>query len=534
MVAVGCIIPLILASGAGAISRFNIGLVIASGISIGTLFTLFVVPAMYLLLAQDHQAHTASDLPDDAGYSMRLKVVIFSLLILGMSGPALATGIYVRDSAYEQEVLRAQVNEMEWLLSRNQPGGFDQPCGWKCRINVSGWINSDAYITNTPPVFLVNNPFFNYPFLKLIPQSFPARMATNSRASDLLLNNANLFIDTRVNNWINANVSFVYTSLSPVTGAQGIYEIPNSFLIYRPISRTNLDTAYATLQHFNVSPVYLRVGKEYVPFGNYDPYSFVTSENPTQLLSEINATTIQLGFTMPSGLYGSIYTFPGQPRLLDGGSTRRIQNGGVNLGYTYTDCISSFNIDGGYIASITDTNFLSSYYTNTNVEFATNNIPGLPDQKAPAYNVSAEFQWGPLDFNGHYLATIRDFRKPLFLAFPTPFSSDMLSALTFKKPKVWGFELGLTFPAIANQTRLAIGYQATKHLAGILPRQRIYVDYLMNISQWFDVGVAIFQNKDYGFAEDQILLSSGSGLAAMGGTGNKSTVGQIRASIKFA
>lgn len=48
------VIPLITATGAGAVSRFNIGLVIASGISIGTLFTLFVVPAMYLFLAQEH------------------------------------------------------------------------------------------------------------------------------------------------------------------------------------------------------------------------------------------------------------------------------------------------------------------------------------------------------------------------------------------------------------------------------------------------------------------------------------------------
>jgi multidrug efflux pump len=47
------VIPLITASGAGAISRFNIGLVIATGISIGTVFTLFVVPAMYMLLAED-------------------------------------------------------------------------------------------------------------------------------------------------------------------------------------------------------------------------------------------------------------------------------------------------------------------------------------------------------------------------------------------------------------------------------------------------------------------------------------------------
>jgi len=48
------VLPLILATGAGAVSRFNMGLVIATGIAIGTLFTLFVVPAVYMMLAQDH------------------------------------------------------------------------------------------------------------------------------------------------------------------------------------------------------------------------------------------------------------------------------------------------------------------------------------------------------------------------------------------------------------------------------------------------------------------------------------------------
>jgi multidrug efflux pump len=52
------VVPLIIASGAGAASRFNMGLVIASGLSIGTLFTLFVVPAVYILLAADHSAKT--------------------------------------------------------------------------------------------------------------------------------------------------------------------------------------------------------------------------------------------------------------------------------------------------------------------------------------------------------------------------------------------------------------------------------------------------------------------------------------------
>jgi len=55
------VLPLITASGAGAVSRYNIGLVIATGISIGTLFTLFVVPAMYMFLATDHAERRATE-----------------------------------------------------------------------------------------------------------------------------------------------------------------------------------------------------------------------------------------------------------------------------------------------------------------------------------------------------------------------------------------------------------------------------------------------------------------------------------------
>jgi multidrug efflux pump len=55
------VMPLIIASGAGAVSRFDMGLVIASGISIGTLFTLFVVPAVYMLIAEDHHATRAAE-----------------------------------------------------------------------------------------------------------------------------------------------------------------------------------------------------------------------------------------------------------------------------------------------------------------------------------------------------------------------------------------------------------------------------------------------------------------------------------------
>lgn len=45
------VLPLVLASGAGAAARVNMGVVIAGGLSIGTMFTLFVVPAVYMVLS---------------------------------------------------------------------------------------------------------------------------------------------------------------------------------------------------------------------------------------------------------------------------------------------------------------------------------------------------------------------------------------------------------------------------------------------------------------------------------------------------
>ncbi|PSU20790.1 transporter [Photobacterium phosphoreum] len=49
------LVPLLYASGAGAASRFSIGIVIVAGLSIGTLFTLFVLPVIYTFLASEHK-----------------------------------------------------------------------------------------------------------------------------------------------------------------------------------------------------------------------------------------------------------------------------------------------------------------------------------------------------------------------------------------------------------------------------------------------------------------------------------------------
>jgi multidrug efflux pump len=49
-------LPLVFASGPGAGARNSIGIMLVSGMIIGSLFTLFVVPSIYVLVARTHRA----------------------------------------------------------------------------------------------------------------------------------------------------------------------------------------------------------------------------------------------------------------------------------------------------------------------------------------------------------------------------------------------------------------------------------------------------------------------------------------------
>ncbi|MGZ4966949.1 MAG: efflux RND transporter permease subunit, partial [Chthoniobacterales bacterium] len=58
--------PLTLVTGAGAAARNSIGLVLVGGMTIGTIFTLFIVPSLYMLIAKQHQGeHIGPDFDGD-------------------------------------------------------------------------------------------------------------------------------------------------------------------------------------------------------------------------------------------------------------------------------------------------------------------------------------------------------------------------------------------------------------------------------------------------------------------------------------
>jgi multidrug efflux pump len=54
-------LPLVFASGPGSAARNSIGMVLVTGMTLGTIFTLFVVPVFYSLIAAEHKPATVTD-----------------------------------------------------------------------------------------------------------------------------------------------------------------------------------------------------------------------------------------------------------------------------------------------------------------------------------------------------------------------------------------------------------------------------------------------------------------------------------------
>ena len=114
------VIPLILATGAGAASRFNIGLVIAAGLAIGTLFTLFVVPAVYMLIPEDHHARERVGKPWVSGGGRRRADVAPPRPDLrgwrgSVEGRPISTQITQIKSQITRKVIECASRGVEWL-----------------------------------------------------------------------------------------------------------------------------------------------------------------------------------------------------------------------------------------------------------------------------------------------------------------------------------------------------------------------------------------------------------------------------------
>src|SRR5436853_7159193 len=65
--------PLTLVTGPGAAARNSIGLVLVGGLTIGTIFTLFIVPSLYMLIAKEHDEKSLAQTEEESTEELALE-----------------------------------------------------------------------------------------------------------------------------------------------------------------------------------------------------------------------------------------------------------------------------------------------------------------------------------------------------------------------------------------------------------------------------------------------------------------------------
>lgn len=424
---------------------------------------------------------------------MKLKPIVASLMVLGLSAPAFAaTSAAANDSAQVQlDAMKAQMSKLEALINSQSAGGFQQPADWMNRISISGLVNVDAAYSNQ--LFVFGQADSNNP--------------SDGNRSNLALNNANIFVDATVNDWTKAHISLQYSN-----GIEDNFnrdaDLGNSFIA--------VDEAYVTIANFAQSPLFFRAGQEYIPFGQYQRYPMVM--NPTQLLSQTNAVAGQFGFVTPVGVYGSVYAFKGVQQDVNADSSNRfprVGSGGADVGYSYCEQNWGIKLDAGYLYNMADVDFITQGIQTGGGRGYTDRVGGLA--------LSADGRFQQFDASLRYVGALTNFN-----------ANDASFDGSGAQPRAYGAEVGFSFPIVnSHDSRVALGYQRTKDAVAIgnvgLPESRWYGSYVVNVSKWVDVGLEVVRDSDY----DTTDFGS-TQRAESNGTGNSVTAAVLRLGVKFA
>ena len=180
----------------------------------------------------------------------------------------------------------------------------------------------------------------------------------------LSLNDAYLNVAATVNDWARAFASISYQTATTASDdfffigsgrtAHGEYSAAYSNNV-GSVNRNNalqLEQAYATLGNFDVSPIYVQVGKQFQDFSRYEIHPITRSL--TQVLSETLATSAKLGFIVPMGVHGSIFVFDDpSPKI---GHSATPTNYGVSLGIDQPNDQLGWDLGAAYLYNLIGAN----------------------------------------------------------------------------------------------------------------------------------------------------------------------------------
>lgn len=258
--------------------------------------------------------------------------------------------------------------------------------------------------------------------------------------------------------WMLGFVEFDYNNVPP---ASDVFGGSNQFTVAN--SRLMVNKAFFTIGNFSESPFYTTVGQTYVPFGTYQ--SVLITDTLPKDLGRTKARDIEVGFLQQgnNAFYGSAYIFRGDSHAA---SVDKVNNGGLNAGFKFSDSIFNGNVGGGVIGNMSDSVGMQMANNFQNNEQLIHRVP--------AYNLH-----GLLGITSHWDVIAE------YVTAATRFNpNDMAYNGHGAKPSAVDTQLSYAFPILDNRpSAVAIGYaHSEQSMAMGLPLSRYSL--VMNTSLW--------------------------------------------------
>lgn len=409
-------------------------------------------------------------------------LIVASLVVLAAS-PAFAAYNHSTYMSDRQQTLMTtshvndQVLRSDAVLNQNTAVNDNCTINWQDRIFVGGLINVDGIWTDRSPALL------------------RGAFTDDGDSTDLTVNNANLFVDAKVNNWVKVHTNVMYAEkpeiFATVTHATlsttpGEIVIQPSGLDVAPIvlpatiidttenvffgvdknRKVSFDEAFIDINNFAQSPFFLRAGKQYVAFGDYPNYPILQSM--TQMMTQTNQTALSVGAISDFGPYLHLFAFNGV-RPSDETSSN-IKNFGAKLGW-YNDLSSMgmngahFNADVSWMRNIWDADAFTNTLNASN--FSQWNIPSLANMQDRVGGVAAhvDFSYNSFDLWANYSTAVRHMLSDSEVALLPLAALAGVGVDTSESSQLWAADINgsYAFRVCNYESKFGLSYQFAGH-----------------------------------------------------------------------
>ncbi len=380
---------------------------------------------------------------------------------------------------------------MYMIMNRNADGIKKTPPCWHAhhwwdRYHLSGLANIDTAYGN-----------------RSINSTSPY---DGSSRANVQINALDLYGDAALLPWIDLHAGMNYHTLDQT------FPVPstNQFLgTADGARRFNLEEGYATIGNLRVFPVYLRIGKQYLNYGDYTLHPMVQSL--TQLLTQTNQIAATLGFVTHQGIYGAGYWFQGGPIINRYAQVygRYRNNYGAQLGWAKINYDLGFNVNIGYLHNMTDVQYVQFKLTHVNGRSGFRKHVG-------GFNVGAAINSGPFTYRADYVTALNKFDPYDFVL--KPYNVPKVGA----KPWAFGVASDYAFKVWHRHAKFTVGYQRSGQAAALmLPRWRAYGGFSLDrILPNTNIAFLLMYDRDYNKSE--------------GATGGNILIGYMRLNIAVA